>query len=158
MAEEENKDLPLFTKVSEGVYRGAQPTEEGYKQLKDMGIKTLVNFRHEEDEIEFGRENAEKNGLEYINISWTIFGDAKDENWLDFFRVLENPEKQPVFFHCKRGAERTGVMSYSYYRYFDKLSHDEAWAKAFDPFPLKWIWKPFVKKKIKHFNENILQA
>ena len=37
--------LENFARVNPNLYRGAQPTEEGYKQLKSMGVKTCISFR-----------------------------------------------------------------------------------------------------------------
>ncbi len=37
--------VPNFNKVSDILYRSAQPTSEGMKNLKLMGIKTIVNLR-----------------------------------------------------------------------------------------------------------------
>ena len=37
--------LPNLHKVSDDLYRGAQPTAEGMRQLKKIGIKTVVNLR-----------------------------------------------------------------------------------------------------------------
>jgi protein tyrosine phosphatase (PTP) superfamily phosphohydrolase (DUF442 family) len=34
-----------FAQISPVLYRGAQPTAEGFKELKKMGIKTVVNLR-----------------------------------------------------------------------------------------------------------------
>jgi len=34
-----------FARDNPALYRGAQPTEEGLKQLKAMGIKTVIDFR-----------------------------------------------------------------------------------------------------------------
>ena len=37
--------VPNFHKVSENLYRGAQPTNEGFEQLEKLGVKTVVNLR-----------------------------------------------------------------------------------------------------------------
>lgn len=37
--------LPNLHKVTEDLYRGAQPTADGIEQLKKMGIKTIINLR-----------------------------------------------------------------------------------------------------------------
>ena len=39
-----------FAKVSEGVYRGAQPDAAGFKALQAMGVKTIVNLRGKHDD------------------------------------------------------------------------------------------------------------
>src|SRR5579862_4206835 len=37
--------LDNFARVHPGLYRGGQPTEEGFQQLKAMGVKTVIDFR-----------------------------------------------------------------------------------------------------------------
>src|SRR5689334_23260420 len=34
-----------FARVNPNLYRGGQPTDEGFRQLKAMGIKTVIDFR-----------------------------------------------------------------------------------------------------------------
>ena len=41
----EQPGLPNLHKVSDDLYRGAQPTAEGIKQLQALGIKTIINLR-----------------------------------------------------------------------------------------------------------------
>ena len=46
--------VPNLHKVSDILYRSAQPTSAGMKNLKSMGIKTIVNlrsFHSDKDEI-----------------------------------------------------------------------------------------------------------
>ena len=38
-----------FQKVDDHVYRGAQPTEQGFKNLAQLGIKTIVDLREPGD-------------------------------------------------------------------------------------------------------------
>lgn len=56
-------------KFNERITIGLVPTAEDLKQLKEMGYKTLIDLR-DEDELFGGhiKRHAEKLGLEYINI------------------------------------------------------------------------------------------
>jgi len=38
--------------------------------------------------------------------AWRI----EDRKVLEFLKIVTNPQRQPVFVHCRRGADRTGVM------------------------------------------------
>jgi hypothetical protein len=42
--------IARFSALDENIYRGGQPNEEGFLYLKDLGIKTIVNLRAEDDE------------------------------------------------------------------------------------------------------------
>jgi hypothetical protein len=37
--------VPNFQKVNDGVYRGAQPTDLGFRNLAGLGIKTIIDLR-----------------------------------------------------------------------------------------------------------------
>jgi len=97
--------LPNFHKVSDELYRGAQPTKQGIEQLKKLGIKTIINlrsFHSDRDEI------ADSNFVyEQIYMKpWHL----EDKEAIRFLQIVTDESNHPVFVHCKRGADRTGVM------------------------------------------------
>jgi uncharacterized protein (TIGR01244 family) len=103
------EDLPNFFKVDDGLYRGAQPTEAGFRRLKELGIKTVVNLRAGNPETEI----CEQCGLDYVDLparAWSM-GDTEVET---FLKIVNDPERQPVFVHCRRGADRTGMIVAAY--------------------------------------------
>lgn len=101
--------VPNLHKVSEDLYRGAQPTTEGMKQLEKLGIKTIVNLRF----ITSDRKLLKGTGLEYEHINTTtLTTDTKDV--IRFLKIATNPDCTPVFVHCHRGVDRTGVMCAAY--------------------------------------------
>jgi len=97
--------LPNLYKVTEGLYRGAQPEDEGFDELKSMGIKTVVNLRT------FGSDRSEckKSGLDYVKISMQAWNPS-DSDVAKFLRVAIDPQRQPIFVHCLHGADRTGMV------------------------------------------------
>jgi tyrosine-protein phosphatase SIW14 len=97
--------LPNFARVSDHLYRGAQPTAEGFAALKDMGIKTVVNLRV----VHTDKKLLEGHGLQYVHISFKPWH-PEEEDFVKFLSVVTNPEYQPVFVHCQHGADRTGIM------------------------------------------------
>jgi len=97
--------LPNFAKVSDQLYRGAQPTAEGFAALKAMGIKTVVNLRA----LHSDRKLLEGQGLQYVHISFKPWN-PEEEDFVKFLHVVINPDYQPVFVHCQHGADRTGIM------------------------------------------------
>ena len=97
--------LPNCFCVTPMLYRGAQPTAEGMRELQAMGIKTVLSLRgfHDDDDQLAGTTLAH----ERIRIkSWH----AEDEDVERFLRIVTDPAKQPVFVHCQHGADRTGMM------------------------------------------------
>jgi protein tyrosine phosphatase (PTP) superfamily phosphohydrolase (DUF442 family) len=97
--------LPNFHKVSQDLYRGAQPTAAGVGQLRDMGIKTIINLRSfHSDKDEIGDIEI---GYEHIFMkSWH----PEEEEIVKFLKIVTDKEKTPVFVHCRYGADRTGLM------------------------------------------------
>ncbi len=97
--------LPNLHKMSDGLYRGAQPSEAGFAQLAEMGIKTVLNLRT----FHSDREQCERHGLDYVHINaqaWEI----EDEEVISFLKVVTDKDRAPVFVHCQHGADRTGMM------------------------------------------------
>lgn len=98
-----------FAKISDGVWRGAQPTAEGFATLKAMGVKTIVNLHC----FQSDRDALRGLGLQYAHLSCTaLFAD--DDNVARFLRIATDPANRPVFVHCEHGADRTGVAIAAY--------------------------------------------
>ena len=99
------KGVPNLYKVSDDLYRSAQPTAEGMGNLKSMGIKTIVNlraFHSDYDEMgcfDFGYERI------YMK-PWR----PEEEDAVRFLQIVTDPAKTPVLVHCQHGADRTGIM------------------------------------------------
>jgi protein tyrosine phosphatase (PTP) superfamily phosphohydrolase (DUF442 family) len=101
--------LGNFHRVSRQLYRGAQPTREGMKQLAAMGIKTVVNLRLAGSD----RIRLHGAGMDYEHIRVDAFH-MSDDDVIDFLRIVTDPACTPVFVHCKYGADRTGTMCAMY--------------------------------------------
>ncbi len=111
-------------KVSEELYRGAQPSSEGMQQLKELGIKTIVNLRSfHSDRGEIG-----DTGLSYEHIYMKTWH-AEDEEVERFLKIVTDGERTPAFVHCQRGADRTGTMCAIYRVAVQGWSKDEAIAE-----------------------------
>lgn len=105
-------DLPgveNLYRIHETLYRGAQPTEAGFGHLAQMGIKTVVNLRSDHDDADEMRDTD----LARVDITTEPWG-LHLRDVADFLKVVTDPSRQPVFFHCRRGADRTGAMAAAY--------------------------------------------
>ena len=97
--------VPNLYKVSPGLYRSAQPTAEGMRNLAAMGVKTVVNlrsFHSDRDEIGDAPLRGERIRVE----TWR----PEREDVVRFLRVVKDPANAPVLVHCQHGSDRTGVM------------------------------------------------
>lgn len=98
-----------FYIVTTNLYRGAQPTAEGMKQLKAMGVKTVVNLRS----FHSDKDEVAGTGLKSVRFEVKPWH-AEDEDVIGFLKVMADTNNFPVFVHCERGADRTGLMCAMY--------------------------------------------
>src|SRR6516225_2313329 len=117
--------LDNFARVNLALYRGAQPTEEGFRQLKAMGVKTVIDFRSHHST----KKQVEAAGMTPVEIP--LHADLgstppNDEDLKEFFKVLLDPARQPVYIHCAFGKDRTGTMAAVYRLEIDGWTPEEA--------------------------------
>lgn len=120
----ENSDLPNFSKVSVKLYRGAQPTENGVRQLAKMGVKTIIDLRGEDENSQKEKVWANNNGIKFVAVNLSNWLKPKTEDIENIFKEIDTADNQKVFVHCKRGADRTGTVVAIY-----RISHDNFTAK-----------------------------
>jgi protein tyrosine/serine phosphatase len=115
------KELPNLHKVSDTLYRGAQPLNGFARKLGELGVKTIINLRGVDEISQGEQKEAEAAGLRYFNIAMPGLSAPSDDQVSRVMAIIDNPESQPVFIHCKRGADRTGTIAAVY-----RMSH-EGW-------------------------------
>ena len=96
--------LPNLFRVGPVLYRAAQPTAEGFRNLREMGVKTVVNLRSMHGDAEL----IEGTGLKEVRIRSNAASLGEDEI-VRFLRAATDPANQPVLVHCAHGADRTGA-------------------------------------------------
>jgi len=132
--------LPNLHKVCDELYRGAQPTAEGMRQLEKLGVKTVVNLRF----VTSDRDELKGTALGYEHINTTTFYPVTGDV-VRFLKIVTDPNRTPVFVHCQHGADRTGTMCAVYRIAVQGWSKDEAIAEmtkgGFGHHP---IWKNLV--------------
>ncbi|HZS49004.1 MAG TPA: tyrosine-protein phosphatase [Blastocatellia bacterium] len=101
-----------FAHIADYYYRGGQPDDNGLRQLAQKGVRTIVDLRGEDkDRDDHERQIAESVGMQYINIPLSTIHAPSDEQVSRFLAIVHSSENQPVFVHCRRGSDRTGVMT-----------------------------------------------
>ena len=113
--------VPNLHKVSQDLYRSAQPTAEGMKNLKMMGIETVVNLRS----FHSDRDEIGETGLAYEHIYMKAWH-PEEEEIVRLLQIATNPKRTPVLVHCLHGADRTGTMSAIYRIAVQGWKKDEA--------------------------------
>ncbi len=97
--------LPNLHAVSPILFRSAQPTADGFRELARLGVKSVISLRafHGDSAALAGT------GLGYSRIPFHTWH-AEDEDVVAFLRFVNDPVNQPVLVHCLHGADRTGTM------------------------------------------------
>jgi uncharacterized protein (TIGR01244 family) len=122
--------LPNFHQVNENLYRGAQPQRGGLKKLSELGIKTVINLRGASDDTRKEEAEAEASGMRYFNIPMSSLGRPTDEQVERALAVIDARENWPVFVHCQRGADRTGVIVAAFRISHERWTDEQAIAEA----------------------------
>lgn len=97
-----------FGKVSDQLYRGAQPTGTDYADLAALGVKTVIDLRADADSREPGL--VKKAGMQLVRIPMSGYERPSDATVAQFLKVINESASVPAFVHCKVGKHRTGVM------------------------------------------------
>ena len=101
--------VPNLHKVSDKLYRSAQPTAEGMTNLVALGIKTVVNLRdNHSDSDEIGGLPLKARRIEIFTAN------MKDKYVDEFLSIVDDTNAVPVLVHCQHGADRTGTMCAMY--------------------------------------------
>ena len=96
-------------KINDELYRSAQPTSEGMKNLDKLGIKTVINLRA------FHSDSDEINGTTLLNDALSVkTWHIEDEDVIRVLRTIQKKENGPFLIHCLHGADRSGVISAIY--------------------------------------------
>ncbi len=117
-------NLPNFHKVTENLYRGAEPTKEGIAKLKNLGFKTVIDMGNGVEDSRNERSWVESAGMKYVNIHLHNWLKSKHGDIDAILREIESSGNYPVFLHCKRGRDRTGTVVAIY-----RMKH-EGWLPA----------------------------
>ena len=128
--------VPRFGEVTPTLYRGAQPTQEGFHNLAKMGINIVVDLRGSRDRE---RRLVTRLGMRYVPLHWQCFS-PRDEHFAQFLTLLrENPGKK-VFVHCRVGDDRTG-MDIAAYRIAEQGWTAEEARKEMESYGVNWFHK-----------------
>jgi tyrosine-protein phosphatase SIW14 len=138
-------------KITDMLYRGAQPKEIGFSDLKLLGISTIVDLRGEDrDKIAWERKHVESLGMRFVHIPVSGWSPPTDEQVLQFLSLFHTQPGQKVFVHCRFGDDRTGVFTALYRMAIQKWSAEQA-IKEMYFFGFNGFWHPSMKSYIRDF-------
>jgi tyrosine-protein phosphatase SIW14 len=115
----DHRKLPNFHQVNSKLYRGAQPKKGEFQEIANLGIKTVVNLLGKGEGLLQEEQEVRVKGLRYFNVPFERAGHPHDADIERVLSIINTPEYQPVFVHCKQGADRTGTVIAIY-----RITHD----------------------------------
>jgi protein tyrosine/serine phosphatase len=97
--------LPNLFRVTSALYRSAQPSLPGFRNLRQLAIQTVINLRGGEDD---GRAALALGfRLESVPLSAAR---VRHESNVKILRLLGQSDRGPILVHCQHGADRTGMI------------------------------------------------
>ncbi|MBI4455808.1 MAG: protein tyrosine phosphatase family protein [Acidobacteria bacterium] len=141
-------DIRNFHEVAKDLYRGGQPTASGLSALKELGVKTIINLRSDGDREQ---TTVHRLGMKYVHIPLDAWERLPADAVRTFLRVLCDPASYPVFVHCRRGADRTGIMIGLYRITFQGWDATDAYEEA-RKLGMRW-WYRGLKRQLYEFAE-----
>ena len=143
--------IPNAAKVSERLYRGAQPQHQGIRELQKLGITTIVDLRQEnKSKVAWEQKLSESLGMHFVNIPVSGWSPPTDEQVAQFLAIFREHPQEKVFVHCHFGDDRTGVFVATYRIAFDKFPASEA-IKELDQFGFNRRWHPSMRAFVREF-------
>jgi protein-tyrosine phosphatase len=115
-----------FDQVDAHVYRGAQPTGEGFHYLATLGVKTIIDLREADSGSRAEERQVTGAGMQYVNVPMSGLTPPTEAEITRILAMLEDSTTGPVFVHCRRGADRTGAVIAAYHIDHDKWDNGRA--------------------------------
>ncbi|HMF57668.1 MAG TPA: hypothetical protein VK619_15100 [Pyrinomonadaceae bacterium] len=122
-----NIHIKNFGQMDERFYRGAQPHEGDYRDLRALGIQTVIDLR--DDPVSYERRDVEALGMRYVNIPMSDSEYPKAEQIDAFLRLANDPATGKFYVHCAGGRHRTGVIGAVYRFNFYHWNFDQVYSE-----------------------------
>src|SRR5229473_4361956 len=125
-----NIKIRNFGKMDDRFYRGAQPDESDYKDLKALGVTTVIDLQDHPTSYE--KRDVEALGMRYVNIPMSDSSYPKPESVDAFLKLVNDRQTGAMFVHCAGGRHRTGVMGAVYRYNVNHWNYDQVYAEMKD--------------------------
>jgi protein tyrosine/serine phosphatase len=142
------QDIPNFSQVKTGVWRGGQPTANGWELLKSLGVKWVVKLNTEDEASD---EAAKATGMQVLYLPMTTIQQTIGKPLSTTLNAAVSAlEREGTFVHCQHGQDRTGLVVGAYRvkveHWTKAAAYKEMKAHGFHPMlrGLYWSWQEDV--------------
>jgi protein tyrosine/serine phosphatase len=140
-------EITNFQTVEADLYRGGRLTAKDVRFLSENHkIKTIVSFETywAANEVRENEVNVAKElGIKFIHIPMQPMGDVQASFVWKAVEAVAH-EQRPLYFHCYRGSERTGLVAAGYRMKYEGWSYDRATAEM-DKYGFSSLFKGWKK-------------
>jgi protein tyrosine/serine phosphatase len=141
--------VPNAGKVSEQLYRGAQPQIQSLTKLKEIGITTIVDLRAEDTGTrDQEKKEADRLGIDFVSIPIGGWSNPTNDEIAKFLSLFDDHSK--VFVHCRLGEDRAGVFVATYRIAIQKWTADRAINEMYY-FGFNGFWHPGMISFVRSF-------
>jgi protein tyrosine/serine phosphatase len=142
-----NVKIKNFGQMDDRFFRGAQPREKEFKELAQLGIRTVIDLRDDPESYE--KPMVESLGMTYVHIPMIAKKYPTPEALDLFLKTVNDPNTGKFYVHCAGGRHRTGVMGAVYRFKFYNWDFEQVYKemKQYD-FYTRWghgAFKDFVE-------------
>jgi protein tyrosine/serine phosphatase len=153
----ETNPIANFHIVSDGVYRGARPENAGIAYLSSLKVKTDLDLESLRPKTIADEKNAAiLHSIDFINEPLLVLAgvlrvfqpDLNPEEMETITKLVGDPANYPIFVHCERGEDRTGLVIGLYRVLNQGWTPQAAWAEM-----LQYGYHPDYKALTQYFEQ-----
>jgi protein tyrosine/serine phosphatase len=126
---------PPIELVSAGIYRGRRPDAKTLRNLKALGVRTILDLEDDSSAIRSERKAVAALGMTFLSQPMSGFWTPDDRQVNQTETILSDASRRPIFVHCLHGEDRTGLIVGLYRvfteRWSPKAAYKEMIAKGF---------------------------
>jgi tyrosine-protein phosphatase SIW14 len=142
--------VPRAGKISDVLFRGAQPSAQGLAELKKLGVTTVVDLRGNRGPVASERREVESLGMRFIDIPVLGWSTPTNAQVAQFLKLFKDDPQQRVFVHCYYGEDRSGVMVAAYRIAQQNWTADQAVTEMYS-FGFHYHLYPGMKSYVREF-------
>ena len=103
-------EIKKLKTVSDKIFTGGQPTKAQLDQLKQLGIKHIVNLRPLTEQTWDEKQYVESLGMHYHSLAVAGAKGVNSDNADKLASILKQLSGEPVLIHCASG-NRVGALA-----------------------------------------------